>query len=241
MAIPVYSMARQFDPRRIAGIEQWLDASDASTLYDATTGGSLVAADGGVGRWEDKSGKARHATQATANNRPQRKTQAIGGLDALLFDGSNDVLSLASYTISQPFVTISVVRHATASGGPHFIYDAPSGSNRSFLNHGPGGASSNAGLFSGTALNSASGFFAAGVTAVVTGVHNGASSAIRRNAVQQAAGDAGANGFANGTIGGSPAGFVWNGHVCEFLLFSGALSASQLEYLERGLMAKWKV
>ena len=229
----------QFDPRRISGIEQWLDASDASTLYDATTGGSLVAADGAVARWEDKSGRARHATQGTLNNRPLRKVQAIGGRDALLFDNSNDALSLASYTISQPFVTISVVRHATATGGPHFIYDAPSGANRSFVNH----SGTNAALFSGTQVTSASNFFAAGVTAVVTGVHNGASSAIRRNAVQQASGDAGTNGFANGFLGAinSSGSYSWNGHICEFLIFSGSPSVSALEYLERGFMAKWRV
>ena len=45
-----------------AGLQLWLDASDATTLYGATTGGSLVASDGGVARWEDKSGNSRHYT-----------------------------------------------------------------------------------------------------------------------------------------------------------------------------------
>jgi len=71
----------------------WLDGSDASTLFDATTGGSLVAADGAIARWEDKSGNARHVTQATAANRPLRKTAAVNALDSILFDGTNDDLS----------------------------------------------------------------------------------------------------------------------------------------------------
>lgn len=71
----------------------WLDASDASTLYDATTGGSLVAANGSVARWEDKSGDARHVTQGTSGNRPLRKTSVQNSLDGILFDGTNDDLT----------------------------------------------------------------------------------------------------------------------------------------------------
>lgn len=78
----------------ISGLQLWLDASDADTLYNATSGGSLVAADGGVARWEDKSGNGRHATQGTSSSRPLRKTAIIGNLDVLRFDGSDDYLNL---------------------------------------------------------------------------------------------------------------------------------------------------
>jgi hypothetical protein len=91
-------------PTQLTGLQLWLDAADASTLYDATTGGSLVAADGGVARWEDKSGNARHATQATSANRPARKTAIQGGKDVLRFDGSNDSLSIASSTATFKFL-----------------------------------------------------------------------------------------------------------------------------------------
>ena len=70
----------------------WLDGADASTLYDATSGGSLVAADGGIARWQDKSGNARHVTQATSGNRPLRKTLIQNGRDVVRFDGTNDLL-----------------------------------------------------------------------------------------------------------------------------------------------------
>jgi hypothetical protein len=79
-----------FSPSSVSGLQLWLDASDASTLFTATTGGSLVEADGAVARWEDKSGNARHFTQATTGSRPTRKTNQQNGLDALLLDGSND-------------------------------------------------------------------------------------------------------------------------------------------------------
>jgi hypothetical protein len=85
-----------FNPLSL-GPALWLDASDSSTLYDATTGGSLVGAGGAVARWEDKSGNARHATQATLANRPLRTLGVQGGKDVLAFDGSDDFLATPAF------------------------------------------------------------------------------------------------------------------------------------------------
>lgn len=94
----------------------WLDASDASTLYDATSGGSLVAANGSVARWLDKSGNARHVTQGTSGNRPLRKTGIQNGLDAVLFDGTNDDLS-GAINLNTRNATVFVVFLRTNSAG----------------------------------------------------------------------------------------------------------------------------
>ena len=83
-----------FTPARISGLQLWLDASDAWTLFDATSGGSAVAANGIVKRWEDKSGYARHATEST--NGPTRKTAVQNGIGTLDFDGTNDTLQIPS-------------------------------------------------------------------------------------------------------------------------------------------------
>lgn len=105
----------------------WLDASDASTLYNATAGGSLVAADGAVKRWQDKSGNNRHATENT--NPPILKVGLINGNNALRFDGTK-LLRTTSFAHSVPltlFVATKsrsvnqtlysrVVEHGTNSG-----------------------------------------------------------------------------------------------------------------------------
>jgi hypothetical protein len=83
-------------PETISGLQLWLDAADPAVLFDATSGGSPVAAEGAVARWEDKSGNGRHATQATSGSRPLRKAAVQGGKDVLRFDGSDDFLSVAS-------------------------------------------------------------------------------------------------------------------------------------------------
>lgn len=86
---------RHLRPREIQGCQLALDASIPTSLYDATSGGSLVAADGVVARWEDQSGNGYHATQADVNYRPFRRIAASGGCDGLEFGGANDVLVLS--------------------------------------------------------------------------------------------------------------------------------------------------
>jgi hypothetical protein len=65
----------------------WLDAADASTITTVS---------GAVSQWNDKSGNSRNVTQATAANRPIYTAAGQNSRNVITFDGSNDVLSLAS-------------------------------------------------------------------------------------------------------------------------------------------------
>ena len=47
----------------------WYDINDITTIYDSDTGGSQITDGTAVGRVEDKSGNANHATQATSGDR----------------------------------------------------------------------------------------------------------------------------------------------------------------------------
>lgn len=80
---------RHLKPREIQGCQLALDASIATSLYDATSGGSLVAADGAVARWEDQSGNGFNVTQSTAGARPARRVASMNGNDSLQFDGGD--------------------------------------------------------------------------------------------------------------------------------------------------------
>lgn len=77
------------------GATVWLDASVASSLYDATSGGSLVASGGTVKRWEDQSGNANHVTGTSG---PTRSVAAVNGRDSLAF--SSKLLTRSSLNIS---------------------------------------------------------------------------------------------------------------------------------------------
>jgi hypothetical protein len=68
------------DPRKIAGLEAWYDASDLSTLWQNSNGTTAATAlDDPVGRWSDKSGNARHVTQTTNACRPLLKPASRNG------------------------------------------------------------------------------------------------------------------------------------------------------------------
>ena len=122
----------------IAGLQAWYDASDASTLYDATSGGSLVAADGGVARWEDRSGNGRHFTQSTSGSRPLRKTAIQGGKAVLRFDGSNDFMSVANSTATFAFLH-------SADSTVFAVVKRTGGASGCFLNTSNGGGTSHNG------------------------------------------------------------------------------------------------
>jgi hypothetical protein len=227
------------------GLQLWLDASDASTLYDATTGGSLVAADGGVARWEDKSGNARHATQATSANRPLRKTNQQNGLNALLFDGSNDAFSLSSITIPNSHSVFQVyqrltgvqsfgiahnnnnnVRYASLWFTDGILYQISNEPNN-FTTHG--------------GSNAATGYF------VVSTIRNATTSIdVRRNgsSVASVTTGAGVTNAASGSwnaIGDRSSGFFHSGNLCEIIVYDSALSSTDRAAVETYLLAKWGI
>lgn len=94
--INAHNFTPAFIPTDVAGLRSWHDASDVSTLYDATSNGSAVAADAAIARWEDKSGNGWHLINATSGERPLRKTAIQNSLDCVLFDGIDDKLATFS-------------------------------------------------------------------------------------------------------------------------------------------------
>jgi hypothetical protein len=98
----------------------WLDGLDAGTMFDAVSGGSAVALNAAIARWQDKSGNANHATQSTVLSRPLRVT---GGVR---FDGSNDSLTLAASLTATDYVFFGVVQKR-ASGNAMFVLAPGSG------------------------------------------------------------------------------------------------------------------
>jgi hypothetical protein len=80
-----------FNPKKLAGLALWLDASDLST----------ITVDTGASEWRDKSGVgSKKFVQATGNDQPATGTDTMNGLNVLRFDGSNDFM-----TATDPFMT----------------------------------------------------------------------------------------------------------------------------------------
>jgi hypothetical protein len=84
--------ATGFDPRSISGLALWLDASDATSLYQNSDGTVAAVSSGDpVGYWRDKSGNNRHATQATAESRPTVGASSTAGKNAVRNNGTGSV------------------------------------------------------------------------------------------------------------------------------------------------------
>lgn len=118
----VVHSAGSFSPLSLAPL-MWLDASDAGTMYDATTGGALVAADGAIARWEDRSGNGRHATQATLAARPLKKAATLNGLPVVRFDGVDDGMVHALAIVGDNTVFM-VIRSYQATTDSRVIFSA---------------------------------------------------------------------------------------------------------------------
>ena len=175
--------AAVFSPTLISGLRLLLDASDAGSLFDATSGGSLVAADGGVARWEDKSGNANHATQATSGSRPLLKLSNQNGLPGLLLDGTDDFLSaaIAGFQSLTATTILMVVKPAAAAAA-----DTNTGIFWAFGN--TGGASGSYPSNSGLLLSHSTGLFSGEYLSVGVDIAGNAgrlgSSSYRRSASQ---------------------------------------------------------
>lgn len=84
---------RHLKPREIQGCDVAYQFWRPETLYDATSGGNLVASGGSIARIEDVSGNGNHATSSLGTDQPARIVAAQNGLDAGRFDGTSDRLN----------------------------------------------------------------------------------------------------------------------------------------------------
>ena len=111
-----------FSPLSITGLQFWVDAADASTLYTDSGLTTLAVADGDVvGGWKDKSGNNRHAIQTDGTKKPLLKTSVQNGRNAVRTDGVNDLLDLAydSNGLSG-FTLICVVKKQGSPGTTYY-------------------------------------------------------------------------------------------------------------------------
>lgn len=113
MATDLASLKTIFNPRMISGLEAWYDASAISSITIQT----------GVQQWADLSGNSRHLIQNTTNSQPLYNSVTLNNRPTLTFDGSNDSLRTAAFTIAQPFTFFAIFRFESAyvSGAPRII------------------------------------------------------------------------------------------------------------------------
>ncbi len=101
-----------FDPSDLTGLQLWLDANDASTLFqDAAK--TIPAGNGDVvGAWENKANPGTNdGTQATTAAKPTLHTGVVNGLPIIRFDGTDDFLNigdLSALTAAEIFIVVKI-------------------------------------------------------------------------------------------------------------------------------------
>lgn len=87
-------------PADLPNVQFWYDADDASTI---TSSGGLVS------QWNDKSGNARHLTQATSGSRPSTGTRTLNGRNVIDHDGTGKNLANTGWTFTRTEYTAVIV------------------------------------------------------------------------------------------------------------------------------------
>ena len=250
-----------FTPATISGLQLWLDASDSSTLFDATAGGSLVTTDGAaVARWADKSGNNRNLIQATTNARPFLKTSIKNGKNVIRFDGTNDVLGLSNATLTNNIsaVTMFAVFRSTRSLSPNVYQTAihqsigtNSNSTRASIyatdttEVGGRRLDSNSYQFVKANTLSTNEWVIAGSihnyqAATLTAFKNG--SGTSRVGGFQTSGNTSATNSQLISVGGTSDANEWlNGEIAEVIIYNSALTTTQRQAVEAYLNSKWAI
>lgn len=225
-----------FTPRVLAPA-LWLDASDTSTLFDVS--GNVVAPDGAIARWEDKSNNLRHVTQLDSGSRPLRKTSVQNGRDVVRFDGVNDFLTTSQILTSQPFTAFAVVQ-TTKNTSNILGASSTSSGTRSIAACARRSTGTHI-LFAGSVV--VGGTFPS-TWVLRSDTVNGASSSIFSNASSVATGNSGTR-FDIRSIGSNfnEGGVTdyFGGDAAEILIFPTALSDANRQAVETYLNAKWAI
>lgn len=92
--LPKIIVVPPWSPTDILGLVFWVDAADATTLFQIDSCTVPAVLDGDVvGCWQDKSGNNYHMVQSTTARKPMLRKAVLGGEDVVRFDGTDDRLS----------------------------------------------------------------------------------------------------------------------------------------------------
>ena len=233
-------------PSLLSGVVAWWDASDAST-FTYSSGTSVSAWNSIVGSYS--------LTQGTALNQPSR-SGTVNGLSSVVFDGSNDSLSVANFDLTPGGQAFSVWAVLTATSGANRViaeqstdFNNVAGAfllirssvNKVDLNKRGAGVGDYSGFTSDGTLTT--------TAKAIVASHNGALSTdeteLRLNASTAGTrpfnNNTNSNNVINTLFVGARAGtsLYLNGQICELGFTTTVLTAAEVQGLERYLIDKW--
>jgi hypothetical protein len=245
-------MQRTFNPSRVAGLDLWLDAADGDTLFDATSGGNFVSANGSaVKRWEDKSGNLKHATEAT--DAPILAVAEKNGYNALNFATSKYLtcsFSSKTFTAQTVFVVLKFSTSAANFGVAftqsttnnndyaitgHYVPLLRNGLSNQIISYAGGGNRSPVATTDATWY-------------IARARHSGSALTTKLNSAEGASFSSTLNtsflvyriGAAYRVSGGTQ-GAVWNSLISEVIVYDKSLTDSESDLVTNYLNSKWAV
>lgn len=209
-----------WSPASLSGLVAWYDASDAATITQSA---------GAVSAWADKSGNGYNLAQDSAPARPTTGAATQNSLNVLVFDG-NDDLRASTAAIANGSSTFYLVARFTTDNR----WLATNGGAWQWFGFGSWYAGASGPSISPAASTDT--WYALGVQFA------GASSWMRRNGSQVAAGNPGANTtIQNLSVGSRFAGWYVTGQLGEVIVVGGSLTTGERSSLESYLMTKWGI
>jgi hypothetical protein len=247
-----------FNPADIANLKAWYDASDTATI---TVSGTAVT------QWNDKSGNAYNVTQGTAGLRPQSNTRTQNGLNAIDFDGADDILNASTasdwtFLSNTSGATVFAALFADTASDQRFIWSTYGGSfgfvgsyqnvlASDLMSIGTGvGNGALAAMYvdtltpvatDNTAFTMTTQFDLGNATANQRGYiwKNGGSQTNNNPATDPASASAPQTPLAIGNI--PTYSLAWDGLICEVIIYNALLNATDRGKVETYLAAKWGI
>lgn len=223
-----------FSPLSLPGLAGWYDSSDSATR-------TLVS--GKVSQWADKSGNARHATQATAGLRYTHSAASVNGLDS--FTGARSAqmyIASALPSISAAGAYVFCVGGAlgevpfvvqTGAAAKPFALDLSASGTMYAWGDGAGSFVTMTGLGAATSDGSINAF---GICSATSGTSSTACFNAGRSTGGALPGVIGIDGITNYTGGGD---YTLNGSICELIIGTSHLTTGQINSVMDYLKEKW--
>ncbi len=222
----------------ISGLVAWYDFGNASTLFTDTARTTLVVNNNDpVGSATDLSTLGHHLSNTGATDRPLYQTNMKNSRSACLFDGSNDYLSVASFSLVQPTTVFAVFRALVVNSSPNAVFDG-TGADSMELREGSGSAYE---VYAGAFLTQT---MPAETTSyhIISVLFNGGSSSVSKDNVNFASGNAGASNAGGLNLGryGGGSRFL-NISFAEFAVWNRTLNLSETASIQSYLNGKWAI
>jgi hypothetical protein len=226
-----------FNPRKLAGLEAWFDASDSSTV---TLNGSTIS------EWRDKSGNGRHLTQATAASQPTYTSAGANGRNVATFGGSQHMAS-GTWPLS---LGISGVAVARFGGDSQAVLQRGSANDIHSVFKSAGSVIARRGVSvdsSSSVSNNVLYVLGFRNTSAALGSSSTHTTRLRVNGVAATEGSGSittGTGDRSLTVGGlNSSTFRLNGIICEIILYGGSalLSDAQMAALEKYAARRWGI